>query len=102
MTQEAKWKKIDNLKRKLFIKNEIKRKILKSIILNKNLPDIYRYFATWQKNKLIRISNANQFQNRCVKSGRIWSINKHTNYSRFILRNESYQGFIPGFNRASW
>ncbi len=102
MIREDRWKSLDNFKRKLFIKTELKRKIFKSIIHNKNLPNVYRYIASWQKSKLIRFGSSTQIQNRCVVSGRNWSINKQTNLSRFVFQRESYKGNIPGFNRASW
>ena len=102
MIREEQWKNLDNFKRKIFLKNELKRLILKSIIKNENLPNTYRYFALFNKNKLIRTSSHIQHQNRCVRTGRIWSISKLTQYSRFVFRTSSYNGNLPGFKRASW
>jgi len=45
---------MDNLKRKLFLKQELKRVILKSIIKNASLPLTYRYFAYYQNLKTRR------------------------------------------------
>jgi hypothetical protein len=62
---------MDKLKRKLFLKNEIKRQLLKSFIKNKKMPTAYRYLALWYRSKLSRLSSSTQIQNRCVMTGRI-------------------------------
>lgn len=102
MKRGLNWKLTDNLKRKLFIKNELKRFILKSLGLNTTLPLSYRYFAIFNYSKISRWSSIIQQKNKCIKTGRTWSTVKHAKYSRFIFRRESYNGNIPGFKRASW
>lgn len=102
MIRENRWKKIDNFKRKLFLKNELKVIILKSIINNSKLPVTCRYFALYNKSKILRLSSIIQHKNKCVISGRIWSTVKLTKYSRFVFRIESNKGNLPGFRRASW
>jgi len=93
---------IDNYRRKLFLKYEIKRILMNSIKQNQYIPRTYRYLALYSQSKLIRASSFTQQQNRCVQTGRIWSVNKYTYYSRFFFRTESYKGNFPGFRRASW
>jgi hypothetical protein len=61
---------LDNLKRKLFLKNELKKILLKSVIKNNNLPLSYRYFALYNKNKLLRLASITQQKNKCVNTGR--------------------------------
>lgn len=102
MIRETQWKSMDILRRKLFLKNELKRLILTSLIRNTKLPLTHRYLALYSKSKLYRSSSKTQQQNRCVSTGRIWGVNKHANYSRFLFRTESYKGNLPGFSRASW
>lgn len=102
MIRENRWKMLDNFKRKLFLKNELKRIILTSLIKNTNVPLHNRYFAFYNKSKLIRASSLNQQKNRCVTTGRIWSTVKNTRLSRFNFRTESNNGHLPGFKRASW
>ena len=63
---------------------------------------MHKYFILYKKNKFLRWSNMNQQVNKCFKSGRPWAVNKYTRYSRFVFRNESNLGNIPGFKRASW
>ena len=102
MIRESQWKFMDNLKRKLFVKTELKRKLLKSIIKNTQLPNSYRYLALWNYSKISRISSKTVQQNRCVLTGRIWYVLKTLKYSRFVLRTEANKGNLPGFRRASW
>lgn len=102
MIRENRWKFVDIYRRKLFLKTELKKVILKSLIKNNNLPLIYRYFALYNKSKLFRFSSLSQQKNKCVETGRIWSTVKNTNYSRFFFRTESNSGNLPGFKRSSW
>ena len=102
MIRENRWKTLDNFKRKLFLKNELKKILLKSIIKDSKLPLTYRYFALYNKSKLLRISSITQQKNKCVQTGRIWSTVKLTKYSRFFFRSESNSGNLPGFRRGSW
>jgi small subunit ribosomal protein S14 len=102
MIRENRWKYLDNFKRKLFIKNELKKILLKSIFKNTKLPLSYRYFALYNKSKLIRLSSISQQKNKCIETGRIWTTVKNVNYSRFYFRTESNNGNLPGFKRASW
>lgn len=102
MNRRLQWKLMDNYRRKLFLKNGIKKNILTGIIKNQNIPLVYRYLAYWNKSKLSTLTSFTKHQNRCVSTGRIWGLNKLTKYSRFYFRTESYKGNLPGFNRASW
>ena len=102
MIRENRWKYLDNLRRKLFVKNELKKILLKSIIKNTKLPLSYRYFALYNKSKLLRFSSITQQKNKCVINVRTWSTVKLTRYSRFLFRTESNKGNLPGFRRASW
>lgn len=102
MIRENRWKMVDNFRRKLFLKNELKKFILKSLIKNNNVPLTYRYFALYNKSKLARASSLTQHKNKCVRTGRVWSTVKNVNYSRFLFRTESNKGNLPGFRRASW
>lgn len=102
MDRETRLRYLDNLRRKLFLKTEIKRILLNSIIQNRYLTPTYRYLALYNKTRLGRLNSKVQHKNRCVRSGRIWSVNHLTKYSRFIFRVESYHGHLPGFKRASW
>ena len=102
MNRKIQWKLLDNFKRKYFLKNEIKYKILKSLIKNNYNFLIYKYFFFFYKIK----NNLNFLKikqiRRCLISGRATSIYKLTKLSRFIFRIKSYNGDLPGFKRSSW
>jgi len=61
---------MDKLKRVFFLKNQIKRVLLKSIKLNKNLSYLRRYQAHYYLSNLPKISNITKLTNRCSFSGR--------------------------------
>lgn len=102
MSRSKQWILLDNFKRKLFIKQELKKILLKSLLKNAQLPLIYRYYAFFIKVKATRWTSISQQKNRCVKTGRSWGILKFTKYSRFVLRTETYRGNLPGFRKSSW
>ena len=93
---------MDVIKRKMFIKTEIKRRLLKSLKTSHLVPFSRRYQAVCFLTRLPRISSVTQVRNRCVLSGRVWSVNNKTRYGRFILRDNAYNSNIPGLSRASW
>lgn len=102
MNRSEQWVFMDYLKRGLFLKYEIKKFILKSILKNSQIPLTYRYYSLYIKIKNPRWSIKPQVVNRCVRTGRSLSVTKKTRYSRFVFRTESYRGNLPGFKRASW
>jgi len=101
MIREEQWKLLDNHRRKLYVKFELKRKLFKSIIKNQTLPLSYRYLATFYKSNLPRSSSVIKQCNRCVHTGRSYSVLKKTQSSRFYFRFESYKGLLPGVRRHS-
>jgi len=79
--------KKEKIKKKIFIKYEIKRIILKSIISNKNIKQIIRANATYKLSKFINISTiAKQKNNICLKTGRIGGVYRLTNFSRHYMK----------------
>ena len=92
---------MDNYKRELFLKNELKRKLLRSIKRSSYTPLSRRYMAAYYMTTLPKYSSQNFSSNRCAVSGRVWSVNKKTKYSRFVFRNEVAKSNIPGCRRAS-
>jgi ribosomal protein S14 len=102
MNREMQWKLLDYHRRKQFLKAELRYLFFKNVLFNSRIPLLYRYLAFYKKTQISRITSATRIQNRCVKTGRIWGINKHTRYSRFFFRVETNNGYLPGFKRASW
>ena len=102
MNRKLQWKLMDNYRRKIFLKNELKKKILTSISHNQNLPLLYRYLAYWNKNKISKLISKTQHNDKCIITGRVWNVNIYTKFSRFKFRQEVYKGNLPGFSRSSW
>jgi hypothetical protein len=71
MIREKRWLALDNYRRKMFLKYELKRLILKSISKNEATPYAVRYQALFYKNQLIRFSTIGSQRNRCVITGRV-------------------------------
>lgn len=79
--------KKEYIKKKKFLKNEIKRIILKSIINNQNIKPIIRANANYKLSKFIQNSTiAKQKNNICLKTGRIGGVYKITNFSRHFIK----------------
>ena len=100
--RELNWNMLDNFKRQLYLKFELKKILLKSIKKNSSLPHSYKYLSCYKYSKISKWSIIAQQTNRCVFTGRQHAVNKKTQLSRFKFRIESYKGNLPGFSRASW
>ena len=95
------WRNVDIYKRKIFLKNEIKKSLLKSIKKNKYLSYMQRNKAAFYLANLPKISTISYVNNRCYLSGRSQAVDRKTRSSRFTFRSETYKSHLPGFRRAS-
>src|SRR5690242_17243593 len=85
----------DLIKRKYFIKYEIKKNILMSIIHNKNLKPILRSSAIYKLSRLTSKSFlSKQNNNICLKTGRIKGVLNLTNLSRHSMKNLAISGYL--------
>ena len=92
-----------NLKRiKLSKKFDKKRKKLKKIIQNKNLPLDERFNAQLKLAKLPRNSAKIRIRNRCEMTGRPRGVYRKLKISRIALRELASKGKIPGMTKSSW
>ena len=92
-----------NLKRiKLVKKFSKKRKELKKIIKNKNLPLEERFNAQLKLAKLPRNSASTRIRNRCEITGRPHGVYRKLKISRIALRDLASKGKIPGMTKSSW
>lgn len=62
---------MDEIKRKMYVKTEIKKQFLNAIKHSKTVPFTRRYQAACYLSRLPRISSVTQVRNRCVLSGRV-------------------------------
>ena len=93
---------MDMYNRKLYLKFFLKKLLLRVILKSLNINNSRRYLALVYMSRLPKKSSLTYINNRCINSGRVWSVNKKTGLSRFELRNQVYKSNIPGFRRASW
>ncbi|MBV0899212.1 MAG: 30S ribosomal protein S14 [Wolbachia endosymbiont of Fragariocoptes setiger] len=93
-----------NLRRiKLCDQYKEKRKELKDILYNKNIPLVDRLAS---QNRLIknlpRDSSRVRVRNRCILTGRPRGVYRKFDLSRVILRDLCGFGKIPGVTKSSW
>lgn len=95
MKREYKNIRLDNIKRKLFLKNEIKKLILKSIFQNRYIKNTKRFYI---KIKLLQFKKqgAIAFQKkRCILTGQSNSIYKNFEINRHMVKKLNIFGMIP-------
>ena len=92
----------NNKRIKLTNKYYKKRKNLKKIIMNKNLPLEERFKAQQKLSKMPRNSALNRIMNRCQITGRPHGVYRKLKISRIALRQFGLEGKIPGMVKSSW
>lgn len=101
MSRHDLWCSIDHFKRKMFLKNELKKQLLKAAKRNKYMSYVQRNKAAFHLSNLPKVASKTVINNRCVISGRSQSVDKKTRLSRFVFREKTYKSHLPGFRRAS-
>ena len=92
-----------NLKRrKLHAAMAAKRKELKAIVMNRELPAEERFRAQIKLAKLPRNSAKVRIRNRCEISGRPRGFYRKMKISRIALRDLASIGQLPGVTKSSW
>ena len=94
--------KKNNKRIKLSNKFFVKRKKLKEIIMNKQLPLEERFNAQLKLSNLPRNSSITRVRNRCQITGRPHGVYKKLKISRIALRQLGLEGKIPGMVKSSW
>ena len=92
----------NNKRIKLVNKFYAKRKKLKKIIMNKNLPLEERFKAQQKLSKMPRNSAKSRVMNRCKITGRPHGVYRKLKISRIALRDLGLAGLIPGMTKSSW
>ena len=88
--------------RKLFKRNEIRRRLLLGLINDLSIPLEKRMEFVSQLNRLPRNASKVRTLNRCVLTGRSKSVYRFCKVSRLALRDLGSQGLIPGLSKKSW
>ena len=79
-----------------------KRKKLKEIIMDKQLPLEERFKAQLKLSNLPRNSSKTRVRNRCQITGRPHGVYRKLKISRIALRQLGLEGKIPGMVKSSW
>jgi ribosomal protein S14 len=88
-------------RRKIYVKYELKNKLFKSILKNRTVPLANRYAASYRRSTLPRKSSITKLVNRCIQTGRQYTVIHKVRLSRFPFRVQSYNGVLPGVRRHS-
>lgn len=88
MTRHTAIKVLDNVKRKFFIKNSIK-KLFFTFSKNKNCSFLEKELIAFKLVKTKLIGNRSRINNRCIETGRNYNIVSKFGYSRFIFRKNA-------------
>ena len=79
-----------------------KRKSLKKIIMNRDLPLDERFSAQIKLNEMPRDSSHIRVRNRCLVTGRPRGNYRKFKMSRIAFRELASTGQIPGILKSSW
>jgi len=93
----------DKKKRKLSLKYENKRIILKSIYHNSNLCKTTRWNASLLlTDYCYKNATKTRFVNRCIFTGRKGKFRQYYRFSRLIFLNLARNGLINGIRKSTW
>jgi len=93
----------DTRKRKFLKKNWLKKQILFCLLLFTNLVySVKQRAAIELSNVVFKLAARSFYHDRCLISGRGYSVNRSSKLSRFSLRVVANAGFIHGLKRSSW
>ena len=79
-----------------------KRKALKDIIMNKDLPLEERFTAQMKLNEMPRDGSSIRVRNRCLVTGRPRGNYRKFKMSRIAFRELASTGQVPGVLQSSW
>jgi small subunit ribosomal protein S14 len=89
-------------RRRLVAAKASKRKALKSVIMNKELPIEERFRAQLKLAAMPRNSAKIRIRNRCEVTGRPRAYYRKLRMSRIALRELGSLGVVPGLVKSSW
>jgi len=95
--------KKDFIKKKCFIKHEIRKIILKSIIQDRNTNTLNKSLAVYKISCFKPYASiSRQNNNICLKTGRYKGILKNTFFSRHSVKKLGKSNMLQNFKIASW
>lgn len=96
MKREEKNIMIDWIKKKLFLKNEIKSIIIKSIFQNRYIPNVKRCYMKVVNTRIKKKSSISSQKKRCVITGQSNSVYKNFEINRHVVKRFNNVGLIQG------
>lgn len=101
MDRHTLWIKTDNRKRKLVLKYELKRLVIKCLKLNRLSSTANRVTSSFFLSRLNKLGSKSFVKTRCIITGRAKALDTNTGLSRFYFRKKAYLANLPGMRRAS-
>ncbi|MGO8951764.1 MAG: 30S ribosomal protein S14 [Rhodomicrobium sp.] len=92
----------NNRRKRITARDAEKRKDLKDIANNKDLPMEERFAARLKLAQLPRNGSPTRIRNRCEVTGRPRGFYRKLRMSRIALRDLGNKGLIPGLVKSSW
>jgi small subunit ribosomal protein S14 len=92
----------DLIKRKIYIKYELKKIILKSIIQNKNTKPVIRSYAYYKTINYDRKNSISKQINVCLVRGRHKGVWKFAQLCRHAINKFATTGFLQNMKIKSW
>ncbi|KAL0557187.1 hypothetical protein IC582_005705 [Cucumis melo] len=93
---------LDNYRRQLAAKFEVKRNLFKAICNDPSLPKDVREEHRYKLSKLPRNSSFTRLRNRCIFTGRPRGVYQLFRMSRIVFRELAKKGLVMGVKKASW
>ena len=101
MAKKSAIKKNETRIKKVFSMGK-KRKALKTIIMNRELPLDERFAAQMKLNEMPRDGSFIRVRNRCLVTGRPRGNYRKFKMSRIAFRELASTGQVPGILKSSW
>ena len=101
MNRQQLWKDLDNFKRVIYIKYELKKLVLLSVEKNKHTLYEVNIYTKYKLLELPNIQLQIKQNNRCVQSGRYFSVTKYLRLSRFFFRYNIRKHLLLGWKRTN-
>ena len=89
----------DKKRRLLFKKFEIRRLVLKSLLVDKNLKNCEKNFVRYLLSKIPKDSSIVRVRNRCIITGRGRGVFSKFRLSRIAFKKYSLLGFLHGLRK---
>ncbi|MED6212211.1 hypothetical protein PIB30_081041, partial [Stylosanthes scabra] len=93
---------LDQQRRLLATKYELRRKLYKAFCKDSDLPGDMRDKLRYKLSKLPRNSSFTRVRNRCIYTGRPRSVYEFFRMSRIVFRELASQGSLMGIKKSSW